>query len=344
MKSLFMEIRPRLQSVNVFSHFDEELGDNVAITLEPQHFTVSTDSGDNKIDVFQYRIVKNSLGCVKVKNKTVSFRFLTENLSSHRGSSKVEFIQLPESNSVLNLTFLKPNLSYDLLCFKCNHVFSKDVKFERVLPLPDSDMNDFFCHPTAEGQKTLVPKLNDIFYFDCFGHVNEGILNCKTDEGSNLVCQNCLEWIGTRLSSGSYKIWFNTVIFVNGEERHVSTPLDDVIKSIRFALETNKFSYLRKLLINCKHSEKFVLLWVLEDKLQLKTLTFDGYIAKVLFKFEESKSEMVDKWAKDSSVYELDVSKSMFEDLLNHLREMNSCMPDDFKESNGFNVSYLGKM
>lgn len=342
-KSLVMEIRPRLQSVNVFIIFNiDNVRENndIEINLNLNSFEIILGLHKEIVKSDElFHIVPNSLSCLLINSNFLSFRFSTENIQQNLGTSKFEILENIQFNLNNNQNDrIHKNIPYNIHCANCNQEFCKQILFERVLPLPENlDTNDWFCHGHNNAIENLIPKTNEIFHTHCYVQVNEGLLKGLIIKGLNLVCKRCLAWIGIILMN-THKVWFNTVTFNDNNHNFTSCAVNDAFKTVRQILNNSLLGSI-KIILTCQTSptqKEFVLLWILEKSLKVR---FDSNIvdvSKVLFKFSKSND-----WRNDMNISIVDISKPMMIQLLKHLYEMNRYIPKDFSISNDFYVSYL---
>jgi len=346
-KSIVMEIRPRLQSVNVFITLTRP--GTVNITLNLDYFKVTMGLEKQNVSCRGFHIVPNSLSCLINKENYCTFRFSTENVQQSLGMSRCELLPITrQANPVQTcVVLIKTGLEYQINCTNCTQAFCKEIAFERVLPLPESlDTSEWFCHADKK-PPALAPNVNEAFYSNCFVHLSHDLLRgFVSDSSTTLICSRCLAWIGVKLKTGVCQVWFNTVTFKDPNNSFKTEPLDDAFATIRQLLRGSIFSSNRIVLTcqSCVADASFLLLWVLEKELQV---CFDcgepseACVAKVLFTFDRTQSDLVCQWLSDVNVSTVDVSKPMMVKLLEHLYDMNAYIPKDFSRSNDFYISYL---
>ncbi|XP_063910483.1 uncharacterized protein LOC135127791 [Zophobas morio] len=351
-KSVILEIRPRLQSVNVLINLFSG-SENVEITLSEDSFQIIADTQTETICCKNLKIVANSLSSVVVTESYVSFRFATVNNLDDWGSFKAELLRTLQSTpktSTTRAAFLTKSEIYNIQCKNCLQNLSDRVQFERILPLPseNSEPNDWFCHGHCENKvSVLSPKELDVFYTTCYCHLNKKVVGNFVETDKLLVCKRCFSWLGQLKSAEVVKFWFNTVVFKDGDKSHFTSPLDDVFILLEEMLSSVLFNS-TKVMLCCQSSTKqkdFILLWVLEKQLRVQICDVgdikDCKVAKVLFRYESDCSGVVKTWEDDASVASVDVSKPMVVDLLKHLYKFNKIFPKVFSESNNFYISYL---
>ncbi|XP_072388260.1 E3 ubiquitin-protein ligase E3D [Diabrotica undecimpunctata] len=347
-KSVLFEIRPRLQCVNAFITLSTG-HQTIEVTLDDEIVILTIGTEVAKIPCRGIKIISNSVTCLKVTDKFLTFRFLTES-AEEIGSFKTELLHNTVANeeSLNNKPLLSNGVTYVLQCINCNRSLSDPIEYTRILPLPseNSDASDWFCH--NHGEKTnisLDPKPSDIFYSQCFVHMNakcvSNIKSCK----QVFVCRFCLQWLGTKHNNNTIKIWFNTIKFTHYSGSISSCSLEDAFQTIKNSLRYSIHNA-SKILLSCHTSSTqtgTIMLWVLEKKLQIlfgETNVKEYNVAKVLFKFVSKDEHLLQQWENDSLVTSVDISKPMMVELLTNLHKCNKLFPLEYSKSNGFNVSY----
>ncbi|KAF5279438.1 hypothetical protein FQA39_LY05548 [Lamprigera yunnana] len=342
-KSLIMEIRPRLQSVNVYITLLKP--EPVVIGLYTNNFVVNIGAKKQVIHTKEFCIKPNSLTCFSNRNNQVTFRFATDSFEQQLGTSQCELLELNMKSCTISVATdmipLLKNKCYEIICKNCSKVFCEEAIFNRILPLPENlDLSDWFCHAHPE-KFSIIPKVNEVFYSECFVFLSPDLLNGIEKKDSVLHCRGCSTWVGT-LEKGVVKVWFNTVIFVGSSFTHTSTALTDCLK----ILQIGNSPYLRPVRVIIKYvgnsCDKVILLWILEACLRVNfNNKVINNVAKVLYKLEKNGTDLISQWMSDINVTVFDVSQPMFKELEKHLEEMSRYIPKDFSVSNGFRVSYI---
>ncbi|KAG5897333.1 hypothetical protein JTB14_030219 [Gonioctena quinquepunctata] len=344
--------KPRLQSVNAFISLSAEQ-DYVEVVLEKESIRLIIENGTEEVPCNDINIVQNSLSSMKVTNKFLMFRFATNNSFKKIGGFKTELLQntVASMESLSNKPLLSKNTGYTIHCINCGKCLTNCIKFDRVLPLPseNADVGEWFCHDHGNQMNgmSLDPKDTEVFYSQCFVHLNiKSVLNIR-NSGKLIVCKFCLQWLGVRHNAFTIRLWLNTVKFLNSNNCISTSSLDDVFKTIKSVFNHSIHGSFR-IILTCQTSSNCVdgiLIWILEKNLQI---LFNGSgkvkkyeVAKVLFKFVNSDETVFKLWEKDSMVSTLSVSKIMMVDLLKHLHKFNKLFPPEYSESNDFKISYL---
>lgn len=349
-KFVVIELRPKLQSANVFISL-ENPKKVTSVNLQSDSVQLRFEGGcGGTIDFSGFKAVPSSLASVKLTSSCVSFRFCTAQ-PSKLGSFKSELLNNPSpAPAVPKIPVCAAQTEYSLNCTNCrNSLNGTTLKFDRVLPLPDSvDQSDWFCH--SRTNHNLEPTVKDLFFSACFVHINQLNVSGKTlTKNGVFVCKYCLNWLGIQHGSTTVKFWLNCANFTcpDSQEGNTSTGLSDSFLAINNSF--NKLLNTSKIIFFLKNSDGTadrLLLWIIEKQLDLVITDQNGRkqtkVAKVLFRFIRTKDdEILQTWFEDQTVDLVDVSKNMMLEVLKHLYLHNDLFPDQFKKSNDFLISYL---
>lgn len=350
-QSVVMEIRPRLQSVNVYVLLKQKTCD-FNVTLNHNSISIAIEEISYHIPCMTLNILPESLSSVQISENHLSFRFQTSNNpKDYTGRFKVEFLQPPQTQTYVTKSnkYLKKSTTYSLCCTNCSQPFCKSTSFQRVLPLPSEnlDLSNWFCHGHSVNSNTsLNPNVNDVFYTETYVHLACSLLENVRCENV-IVCKRCLIWLGLKINDLVARVWFNTVSFKSESETVKTSPLTD-INIVTSEILSNSFLNTAKIVFHCQvtnTAKNYILLWVVEKQLNIIADVSKGFsncdVAKVLFKFEETESTIVSEWQNETITSVVSISKSMMIDLLKHLYRMNKFFPKEFSVTNGFFVSYL---
>ncbi|XP_022828616.1 uncharacterized protein LOC111357992 [Spodoptera litura] len=336
------------------------------------------------------KIIPNSMSCLKIEKRTISFRLLTEPKNGGNFYKELLSTNNPESSTKGNSLKLNVNAGEELqlTCGNCCNVVSvKRVKFDRILELPTSnlDMSEWFCHGNGHGHShghsheespqtsnTIIkPNKSDFLYRLTYFVVNNTILSDKMNKFNATRpvyhCNRCLAWLGlkdkdtVKLFNSEIRITrkdIESVIFAHKNEQDIHT--DDFIYTIEsMTKEFNlgfQYTVMCKLVLECTVSavkKQYLLIWVMDKELQVlrsDVLTFlfedrihleSTSVTKILFKVELSMNEEVESWVSDPGVVTTEISKGMFNNGLAHLEKMSQKVPERFRNTNGYCVSYL---
>lgn len=218
-KNVFMELRSRLRSCNVYITTGIDLGKdcNLKICIQAncivlnlyndfkkRHDSLSSieslsDCSEDESDVTTAisiqefcKIIPNSMSCLKIDKNTISFRILTE--PKNGGNFYKELLSPKTVENVTKGNELKINVKTDsdmkITCANCSNIISNSViKFERVLELPsvNLDMSEWFCHGHCHGNNShtdivLKPNKNDFLHRHTFFVVNNSLLSEKANK------------------------------------------------------------------------------------------------------------------------------------------------------------------
>ncbi|XP_063835402.1 uncharacterized protein LOC135084568 [Ostrinia nubilalis] len=407
-KNIFMELRSRLRSCNVYitTGVDFSKNCNLKISIQSNCIVINLyddyklkrsdslssieslsdcDEYDEETDVtavipideFCY-LIPNSMSCLKINQNTISFRILTE--PKNGGNFYNEILSPNKSPDSVKTSKLKINVQVDnelkFICRNCSNVVSEEsVKFDRVLELPsvNMDISDWFCHAhgSTNHEEVLKPNKKDFLYRLTFFQINKNSLAEKTNRFNSkrdiYHCNRCLAWLGLK-TKDSVKL-FNTEVKIiqNGTEQAVfshkspsdNMTTDDFIFTIeKMTQEFNlglQYTVMCKIVLECAisaNNKQYLLIWVMDRELQVlknigefiendKIKLQSNLLTKILYKVESSLNEEVETWLTDPTVVSTDISKNMFLTGVEHLQNMSLKVPECFRNTNGYCVSYL---
>ncbi|KAJ8705984.1 hypothetical protein PYW07_010761 [Mythimna separata] len=248
------------------------------------------------------------------------------------------------------------------------------------LPTANLDMSEWFCHghghshghgdalPPTDG--VIKPNKSDFLYRLTFFVVNNSNLSDKTNKFNSkrevYHCNRCLAWLGlkdkdtVKLYNSEVKLQQNgteSMVFANKTVQDIHT--DDFIYTIEYMTrEFNlgfQYTVMCKIVLECTISttkKQFLLIWVMDKELQVLRNNVDTILSdkielqstsvtKILFKVEFCMNEEVESWVSDPGVVTTEISKGMFTNGLAHLQKMSQKVPEYFRNTNGYCVSYL---
>lgn len=267
-----------------------------------------------------------------------------------------------------------------IICGNCVNVVSNDgLKFERVLELPSEniDMSEWFC-PCSHGHShkheiTMKSKKCDFLYRLTYFVVGQEILSAKTNKfnckRNTYHCNRCLAWLGLK-NDDKVKLFNSTVKISreNNNDSHIfkynamgsnNTSLNDFIFTIeKMAKEFNigfQYAIMNKLVLECNVSDnkrEFLLIWVMDKELQVlrnddsagntgEIKLVSNFLTKILYKVHDSLNEEVETWLSDPTIVSTVISKNMFLKGVEHLQKMSLKVPESFRSTNGYILSYL---
>ncbi|XP_045457459.1 uncharacterized protein LOC123667644 [Melitaea cinxia] len=418
-KNIFMELRSRLRSCNVYittnvdfkkecnlkisiqsncivlNYYDSPHYHNNLVTMKRRDSLSSIESlsdfSEEESDItciipiqeFCF-IIPNSMSCLKIEKNTISFRILTE--PKNGGNFYAEYISIEEHKEIkvekMNVN-LKTESEVKFLCANCSNVISDNfVKFDRILELPSTnmDMSEWFCHGHGHGhdpghghpsQDMLKPKKLDFLHRLTFFVVNNNILSEKVNKFNSkrtvYHCNRCLAWLGLK-SKDTVKLYNDDIkIHDNNTDKHVfshknsinNISTDDFIYTIEcMTREFNlglQYTMMCKIVLECTMSattKQYLLIWVMDRELQVlrnvenenqndKVTLQSSFLTKILYKIETEMTDEVESWLSDPTVVSTDISKSMFCQGISHLELMSLKIPESFRYTNGYCISYL---
>lgn len=323
-------------------------------------------------------IIPNSMSGLKIEKNNISFRILTE--SKNGGTFYTELLKTnadKPKHETHHVTFnVKIGDDVKINCKNCSNTVSKDkVQFKRVLELPTSnlDMSEWFCcnHGGCSQPITEVKPANeDFLYRLTYFVLSLTVLSEKSLKFNSkrelYHCNRCLAWLGIK-NKDTVKLFNSTVkLEQNGEEAAIlnhqnslsqNPDINDFIYTIEsLAKEFNlglQYNLLCKIILECSIStnkKQYLLIWIMDKELQVlqNSDCINGmmklkssYLAKILYKTEDSLNEEVESWISDPSVVSTEVSKPVFFSGIDHLNQMSMKVPESFRSTNGFSVSYL---
>lgn len=399
-KNIFIELRSRLRSCNVYITTSIDLNKNCNLKINIQSNCIVlnyyndssrrdslssieslSDYSDDEFDdssiivIGEFcHIIPNSMSCLKIDKNTISFRVLTQ---PKNGNFYSEFLSTNLTNS-LKINELKINVKaeYDMkiICANCSNVISVEaVKFDRILELPSEniDMSEWFCHGHGHGNTepiVLKQNKNDFLYRLTYFVIKNNLLSEKTNK-FNLKrdvyhCNRCLAWLGlkkkdtVKLFNSEIKIQQNSTdnyVFSHNNPTNIS--VDDFIYTIEcMTKESNlglQYAVMCKIVLECSLSstnKQYLLIWVMDKELQVlrnnevvndKVTLNSSFLTKILYKVELCLNEEVESWLSDPTVVSTDISKSMFYKGIEHLNTTSQKVPEAFRSSNGYSISYL---
>lgn len=416
-KDIFIELRSRLRSCNVYitTGVDFNKNCNLKISIQANCIVLNYYNNENDklkrhdslssieslsdcyssddddvttvIPIQQFcHIIPNSMSCLKIDKNTISFRILTE--PKNGGNFYKELLSANTEQTPMKTSELKVNVKADkelkIICSNCSNIVSDNVvKFDRILELPSTnlDMSEWFCHGHGHGHSnenhsqtdlTLKPSKFDFLYRLTFFVINNSILSEKTNKFNSkrnvYHCNRCLAWLGLKNKDNTVKLFHSEVKTIqNNTETSVfmhknpsdNQRIDDFVYTIeQMTKEFNlglQYTVMCKILLECTVSaskKQYLLIWVMDKELQVlrntgghiendKVKLQSNFLTKILYKVESSLNDDVEAWFSDPGVVSTEISKNMLCTGLEHLQKMSLNMPESFRSTNGYFVSYL---
>ncbi|XP_045507918.1 uncharacterized protein LOC123703804 [Colias croceus] len=356
-----------LSSIESLSDYSDDDENNVtcSIPIEEFCYVIPNSMSCLKID-------KNTIS-FRILTEPKNGSFYSEFLSPSSLENKIKV-----STMVINL---KANEEVKIICGNCSNVISNDgIKFDRILELPTSnlDMSEWFCHGHGHSHGNtssnieIKPNKLDFLYRLTFFVVNNSTLAEKTNKfnmrRSIYHCNRCLAWLGlktkdtVKLYNSEVKLLHNNIekyAFTQKNSTDNNISIDDFIFTIEMMMnEFNlglQYTVMYKIVLECAFSaanKQYLLIWVMDKELQVLRNNDDvilndriklksTFLTKILYKIETSLNEEVEAWLSDPSVISTDISKTMFSNGVDHLQKMSLKVPEMFRYTNGFCVSYL---
>ncbi|XP_012533372.1 uncharacterized protein LOC105835003 [Monomorium pharaonis] len=221
MELITLELRPRLQSCNVFISMSKDLClKDVQIKLLESNIVLIVKDCYMNFSLPSVKVIPTSLSTLSIMNNWIFFRLQTAPLESTFGSFSTEVIT--NSNGLVrSSTYSQPILNdikllfetskCTILCACCKNVISKSISFKRFLPLPDAeyDPSEWFCckHSCNTFSNNVQPQEFDYLYGSCFSVLHENTFGNVCIDNKTLTCNKCLLHIGTLHAYNLFKIW-----------------------------------------------------------------------------------------------------------------------------------------
>lgn len=353
-----MEIRPTMQSCNVYIKFRKKFDGNVRIDLKTNEINISYDDEMESVEIKNCKILPNSLSCLQIMSDCITFRFLTQNDNREKGQFKTEFVLLNMKNdmkkkSINSNPVIMKDVPYKIKCNNCLNELSNEHSFRRILPLPSEnmEMSDWFCHKhdDSNAELSLNPKICDCFYSNCYIHLNENVLkNVIKSENGVVVCKRCLFWLGLDMNKETFQLWHNTInLYSNTSELIASKALKDFNDTVKKLIYESILGF-TKFIFECQNTnsdKEYLSICIMEKSLRLYLKRDDKFedveVAKVLYRFDKDVSDLLESWMNDVKVSQIKISKPMMVSGLKHLYEMSQLIPACYSKSNDYFVSYL---
>ncbi|XP_063698392.1 uncharacterized protein LOC134829293 [Culicoides brevitarsis] len=217
------------------------------------------------------------------------------------------------------------------------------------------------------------PGTKDIFYGNYFGLFNMKLFKNVRIKGKLVYCRRCFQFLGelTNLKyKDAIKVWNDTVNFEKIPSGDTIFLFDNtsLLKNFIFILcklqhdftfELFGLPQLFKVIFEATLSDgkkNFLLLQVMDhnlemlrlqkpaenDEIQASLLLEKCKTMKLLFKFEEDEEQpLVKFWLSNTNVSSVQISPQMFTAAVEYLTKMSSLIPECYRTSYGFVLSYL---
>lgn len=223
MELITLELRPRLQSCNVFISVRKDLClRNIQIKLLESSIVLIVEDCSMNFSLPSVKVIPTSLSTLNIINNWICFRLQTAPSESAFGSFSTEVITNLNRSVRSNTYYSQPILNNikllfetskcAILCACCKNVISKSISFKRFLPLPDTeyDPDEWFCckHSCNAVPNSVQPQESDYLYGSYFSVLHKSIFeNNVCTDNKTLTCNKCLLHIGTLHAYSLFKIW-----------------------------------------------------------------------------------------------------------------------------------------
>ncbi|KAL6265328.1 hypothetical protein P5V15_002129 [Pogonomyrmex californicus] len=223
MELITLELRPRLQSCNVFISMQKDLClKNVQIKLLENSIVLILEDRNINFSLPSIKILPISLSTLSIINNWICFRLQTMPMESVFGSFNTEVVtDLNKSSIQPSSTHSQPILNdikllfemseCTMLCACCKNIISKSINLKRFLPLPDAEYDPdewFCCKKNCNVMSNIQPQETDYLYGSYFSVLHKNIFeNNVCIDNKTLTCNKCLLHIGSFHVSNLFKIW-----------------------------------------------------------------------------------------------------------------------------------------
>lgn len=370
MELITVELRPRLQSCNVFIAVKKNITlRNVRVELSENNIALVLK--DCKYCTINFslpfvKVIPTSLSMLSIKNNWICFRLQTAPSESVFGSFSTEVVT-DLNKSVKQTTCSQPILEdiellfkaseCSILCACCKNVISEPVTFKRVLPFPDAeyDLDEWFCckHSSNTIANNLEPNISDYLYGSYFSMLHKNIFrNNLHINNKTLSCNKCLLHIGTLCTYNLYKIWNCCVDYKpqNNTLNVVSAtnPLNDFLILVKNSLSEILGEEIILQTSVGKHTH-YLLIRPMDCKLNLFTESNHSVIsdtislqqkcvAKVLYKYDTNEVTTTTNY---SNVKYHEVGLPIMEAGLKHLLSSTKRLPHVYRTVTSYLLGYI---
>lgn len=327
----------------------------------------------------QLDVLTNSLSALVARDGYLSFRVNTNSkrfgveLLSNGDCDRVYGFDRVQPNVLADQRYV-------IRCGNCTVDLGRG-QWTRIFELPSGnfDSGDWFCHKTIN-LNVGSPKEGDLFYGYYYAVVHGSVLDGgRVVRGSQLVhCKRCLQFLGQRVDEEScggdvtgIKIWNENVRVVEGEVEKdgfilksdslmgdFKNLLRKIVHDFEFVDEfTSLLPTMHKVLVKSFRTDSsrevpsvHLLVQVMEMSLDLlEWVGGDDKLRKrramkVLYCYVDAATkddQLLKYWTNDQNVHPLQVSPRMFETVLGRLRDNSKLIPDVYRFSCGFELSYI---
>lgn len=312
-KSITLELRPRLQICNAFIHLSKKVNlTEIKIKLSKESIEITIENNTVTFLTKFVKLIPDSLSTLNIRKNWICFRARIAS-DPILGSSKTQII----NNSTINNNFLKNSIKNtelfnankcNIMCSCCKNILSQDIHIKRVLPVPDMnyDPDEWFCCKYNHKNiiHNLIPLQSDIFYGSLFFIIHANLFNHHLKIEENIViCNRCLQYIGKIHTDTSFKLWSCAVdynLLNNSKIKNATDPFNDFLLAIKTSM-TGIFG--EEIVLQCfmgKETHSLILKpmdWHLNLMIEPKEILYDNVISlqrvsvvKVLYKYETNKN------------------------------------------------------
>lgn len=366
MEFITLELRPRLQSCNVFIAMrrDFRFKNKLEINLMESNVALVLEEISINIILPSVKVIPTSLSALSVTSNWISFRLQMAPSKSVFGSFGTEIVtdssrtieSIARPPSVVDdLKLLFESSDCNILCTCCKNVISKAINLERFLPLPDReyDPNEWFCCKQNISRVVpcdVQPRETDYLYGSGFSVFHKGILAGSVQVNDNaLTCNKCSLHIGTLYMHSSFKVW-NCCIDYEPRNRdrantvNATDPFDDFLTLVKVALNETLVQAAEEIVLQTCSSKRIHRLRIrpMDRKLHLLTepdtanrdtdtiVLQEKHVAKVLYEYGTS-DDRVAGTIDCTNVTRHQVSLSVIEAGLRYLSSSTKRLPHVYR-------------
>lgn len=368
-REFLVEHRPRLQSASVFIHLGDSVRESVKVSVKPTEILLKFPTRTLKVLLEQFTLNTRSLTSMVASGRHISFR-----INTNHGQFDEEVISEGNpsgfSQGLIIPVNIKANQTFDIVCGNCRAplVPRGSIFLRRILELPseNADASDWFCHKHTGGTGILTPKLDEILYGHYFFTMNRRSVVNVREKNSLIYCQRCLQMLGKSLEGERMKFWNENVIFITEkhEELHLmpnTNQMSNFCTIVRKILLDFTMAgqcglvHFQKIAFNCHLPDGKVLhllLQIVDKNLEVYRGQEDseedcihlihGSAMKVMYQGgQEAEVPQIKEWLDDSNVTHMEISFQMLKNALDTFAENSQILPQVYRSSCGFHLSYL---
>uniref|UniRef100_A0A1L8DSK3 E3 ubiquitin-protein ligase E3D n=1 Tax=Nyssomyia neivai TaxID=330878 RepID=A0A1L8DSK3_9DIPT len=361
LRGYLIEYRPRLQCASIFIHLQDTIGDTVSVSVKPREILLTFPAAQTiKIPLEHFEVHSNTISSMVATGKHISFRINTN--SEKFDQEYLTGFSTITPGLVIPIN-LKENRNFGISCSNCRASLTSQQTFiRRILELPSeaADSSEWFCHkPSTSNTNIFTPKSDEIFYGNFFFTLNRSLLTRVRDKQSLIFCRRCLQLLGQILDDRA-KLWNENILFTpeNSPELHLMPNTNQTL---------NFCTIIRKLLVDftmaglcgLAHFHKiifsahlpdgkiyYLLVQIVDKNLDVfhpnGTNVAKGRAIKVMYQRGDAEDvPHLKDWMGDENVTQVEISCKMLQDVLNAFIENSQVLPQIYRTSCGFQLSYL---